>query len=347
MWTVRTSVLALILLAACDGNPLASGGGSDDGGVDACPTDTSASCLPGTANPSAASSITRYEAKVETSGEDFGNGYAEGFVYDAGPTASPDDDTFTVDGLAFDGDNVYQRDDVVPSLAGAKVFEADATAVDPVTSAVIDQFTHRALYGVSTSGRSRFAIVRTAAYLPFGFGGFIYSRDGGVELPTGGMADYSGAYAGLRDFNGKSGLEYVTGDMTLSIDFDAFNTGDTSTGDAIKAQVFNRRVFDLDGNDITTQIRDEINDDKSASLTELPTLVFNVGPENMDANGEIEGDLGSVIATSTGTETLESGKFYAVISGTGADQEVVGVIVVKSTVNDITVRETGGFILYR
>lgn len=342
MWTVRTSVLALILLSACDGNPL-DGGGDGGGGGGGGGTNVSVSSLPGTNSPTAEGDILRREAKVEEAGEDYGNGFAEDMTYNEG------DDTFSVNNLAFDGDNVYDRDDTRPTNGIAQVYEADSTYADDETGALIDQFSHRALYGESSTGRSKFAIVRTGAYIPFGFGGFVFSRDGNVVLPTGGQAHFAGEYSGLRDFNGAGGLQYVTGDMTMDIDFDDFDPDESSTGNgaSIDGRVFNRRVFDLSGNDITADILTEINDDKDATLTELPTLVFGVGPGLLDNNGEAEGTLSSAIVASGTLETLESGNYYAVISGEGDDQEVVGIIVVKSTVNDVTVRETGGFILYR
>lgn len=344
MWTVRSSILAILLLAACDGNPFESGGSGGGGGGGGGTTNGSVSTLPGTTSPTADSAIERRELKVTSAGTDYGNGFAEGLTYNS-------DDTFTVENLAFDGDNVYDRDGTVPTMPGTtvKVFAADSTYEDDVTGAVIDQFSHRALYGVSTSGRTKFAIVRTGAYMPFGFGGFVYSRSGSVVLPPGGQAHFAGDYAGLRDFDGQSGLQYVTGDMTLSIDFDAFWAGESATGsgDAIQGEVTNRRIFDLAGNDITANVVNAINLDKTSTLTELPTLIFATGPGNMDLNGEIEGNLGNTIATSSGVQAFEAGKFYAVISGANANQEVVGIIVVKSSVDNILIRETGGFILYR
>ena len=74
--------------------------------------------------------------------------------------------------------------------------------------------------------------------------------------------------------------------------------------------------------------------------------MFAVGPGVLDNNGEAEGALGSTINSNGSLEALESGNYYAVISGDDAD-EVVGVIVVTASVNGVTVRETGGFILYR
>lgn len=340
MSAVRTSLMACLFLAACDGNPLAGGGG----GPDPDPISTSVSTLPGTTTPTATGDITRTEKRVTAQGADYGNGFAEGFSYNAAG------DTFTVDNLAFDGGNVYTRSAAVPNLGPARVYAGAGTFPDNDTGVLIDQFSYRALYGVSTSGRGSFAIVRTGAYIPYGFGGFIYSRDGGVVLPTSGQANYTGDYAGLRDFNGKGGMEMTTGDMEMSIDFNDFNADESATGNGagIQGWVTNRRVFDLNGNDITATVLAEINDDKNPDfdLTELPTLVFAVGPGVLDNNGEAEGALGSTINSNGSLEALESGNYYAVISGDDAD-EVVGVIVVTASVNGVTVRETGGFILYR
>ena len=267
-------------------------------------------------------------------------------------------DTFTVDNLAFDGANVYQHtnvgSDMGPDAGPARVFKADSTYADDQTGVLIDQFSYRALYGQSDSGKTHFAIVRTGAYSNYGFGGFIYGRTGGVTLPTGGQAQYNGTYGGLRDST-VGGLQYTSGDMQMSIDFNDFNPDESATGNGagIQGYVTNRHIFDLSGNDITSAVLDGINTDKTplTDLTELPTLAFMVGPGVLDNNGEAQGDLNSIIVVKGsgggGTiQQLEGGKYYAVVSGPNAD-EVAGVIVVVSTVAGIDYRETGGFILYR
>jgi hypothetical protein len=62
----------------------------------------------------------------------------------------------------------------------------------------------------------------------------------------------------------------------------------------------------------------------------------------LDNNGEIQGGVGSVVDGSV----FESGEYYAVLAGTNSS-EVVGIVVLTSTSSTTTVRETGGFILYR
>ena len=337
MSAVRFSLMAFALLAACDGNPFTGAVPMPETG------EASVSELPGTSNPTASASISRSEGKNEGPGgvTVVGNGFAEGIKYDAKT------DTFTVDNLAFDGGNVYQRDTRVPTLGPAKVFAASSTYADSQTGAVIDQFAYRALYGVSKTGRTSFAIVRTGAYIPYGFGGFVYERNGSVTLPTSGQASYTGDYAGIRDFDGQGGLQYTTGDMTVAIDFNDFNADESATGNGagVYGYVENRKVYDMNGRDITNQVVAQANADLSpdVAITELPTLNFTVGPGALDNNGEAQQGVTSTV----GNQLYEQGEYYAVISGTDAGQEIVGVIVVTSPSDTATARETGGFILYR
>ncbi|WP_212524041.1 hypothetical protein [Actibacterium sp. MT2.3-13A] len=340
-------ILAALLLplAACSSgvgtNPVTGGGtGGGTGGTGGGGITSDRTMPPGTASPSPRNSLYRYEP---SDGE--GSGYATGFAYDS------TNDTFTVDNLAFDGDNSYTRDAVVGSLGPYAVYENANLFNDSTTGAPITQFSHKVLYGVSTNtdgngdATAEFAIVRTGAYLGYGFGGFIYQRNGGVTLPTSGQARYNGDYAGLRDFDGRGGLEYVTGDMQVAIDFEDFDAGD-----AVQGRVTNRRIFDTGGTDITNDMLTALAAEYGGSYTALPTLLFTVGPGVLDANGEMLGGLTSQVADGNGDLVdFESGNYYALLSGANAD-EIVGVLVVEADdprYNGVTVRETGGFILYR
>ena len=320
-------LLAALVLAACGGNPLNFPG--------TAPPPPDPDELPGTTTPSPTGPITRREAR-----NDQGDGYAESFAYDAAT------DRFSVDNLGFDGANSYTREAAVGSLGPFRVYESARVFADSVTGAPINQFQHRALLGVSRSGDTEFAVVRTGAYVGYGFGGFTYQRNGAVTLPTTGQATFAGDYAGLRDFKGAGGIEYTRGTMTMDIDFEDFNDGN-----AVKGAVTNRRLYDINGTDITAGYIAALNAKESTTATELPVLRFVVGPGVMDANGEIKGGINSFIApTGKALEEFETGKYYAVLSGTNPD-EVAGIIVVESEDarfdGSVTARETGGFILYR
>lgn len=347
-------VLSLFVLAACDlgGNPLEADDDTDTTTTDDTTTDdgtsidSSRTLPPGTASPTPDASLFRKEALDATTG----NGYVDAITYDSGS------DTFFVDGLAFDGNqpNGAPFSRATPgSLGPFALYEAPVSVPDSVTGTPIAQFDHRALYGVSSSGETEFAIVRTGDYIEYGFGGYIYQRNGSVVLPDEGQGTYAGNYGGIRDFNGIGGLEYVTGDITVDIDFQAFtgSCSDTSCADAVRGIVTNREIFATDGTSMTQDYLDAINAEYNTSLTELPVLRFRIGPEVADANGEVLGEAFSTV----GSETFESGMYYAILAGdhtTAPGGEVVGVVVIESDEllsgeTGITVRETGGFIAER
>jgi hypothetical protein len=345
------ALLALVgLLAACadgDSNPVNGPGaateapedGDGDGEGDAEdpgePIESDRTLPPGSPSPQPDEGIFRREPADEGQGA----GFARSVTYNS------EDDTFVVDNLAFDGDNTYTRDDVVGSLGPFAVYENDSEFSDPATGEPVLQLPHKAIYGVSDSGATEFAIVRTGAYVPYGFGGFVYQRNGGTDLPTEGQATYTGPYSALRDFDGRGGMEYAIAQMTMDIDFEDFDDGD-----GVKGRVFDRTIFDLEGNDITGEVLAAITDQTGVEANALPVLRFVIGPGVLDANGEITGQLNSYLPTGdAAVEEFEEGNYYAVIGGEDAS-EVVGVIVVEADdprFDGVTVRETGGFILTR
>ncbi len=293
---------------------------------------------PGTDNPTSDESITRYEAL-----NDAGGGYVTDVAYDAAT------DTFSVDNLAFDGDNVYTRDDDVPTLSSEAsdavyaVYEANPVEFDD-DGTPIGQFAYRAIYGVSANTvtvdgeevpASQFAIVRTGSYVGYGFGGFIYERNGGVELPTTGQAAYEGEYAGVRVFEGRGGLEYTRGEVDIAIDFRDFNAGS-----GVQGTISNREAFDINGDPIPMGGEGELL---------LPDLTFAVGPGTVTGDGEMTNALSSYTEEGGAVTTYETGSYYAIIGGEDAG-EIVGVFVVESQdprFSGVTAQETGGFIVYR
>lgn len=334
------ALAAVAALASCGTNPFVDPATIPSGSV---------ATLPGTSDPSAKRSIERVEPTQGQGGANPGDGYAQDITFD------PVSKSFTVDNLAFDGANIYRLPATQPG-GGAlpyTVYESADVVQDDVTGAPINQYTHRLLAGVSRTGRTEFAIVRTGDYLDYGFGGFVIRRHDGVTLPSSGQASYSGDYAGLRDFNGIGGMEYTTGTMQIDIDFKDFNDSD-----AVKGTIYNRQIFDINGNNITRQVLDAMDakydeSNKVAPSAALPTVVIHTGPGTIDRNGELNGVLDSQVLDYNGERPtlteFEAGKFYAMISGSGAD-EVVGVVVITSEdprVDGVTTRETGGFILYR
>ena len=332
---IRTvSLLALLaMLSACgDGQPLFRG------------EDPTSPLPPGTETPDSDRSISRFEEV-----DDKGGGYVEEVRYNRAQ------DTFFVDNLAFDGDNVYTRDEQVPLLSDAgptqyRVFEGDEIVRDESDGDPVQQFEYRAIYGESRNRDAEgnpatsFAIVRTGAYRDYGFGGFVYDRNGGVDLPTEGQATYAGDYAGIRTFEGRTGLEYTTGEATVAVDFRDFNEGE-----GVQGQITDRRAFDTNGNEIQTG--------EGPGQLALPDLSFDVGPGTLTEAGELSNGIRSYTTDENGAlEDYEEGTYYAIVAGPNA-REIVGIIVIESedprygTDEDdlpkVTAQETGGFIVYR
>ena len=335
-------ICAAALLSACGGNPFLVDGTTDT------PDGTT-----GTGN-TANSPIVRAETKGTGTGPDAGNGYATGIELVDPDPLTEGDETFVVDGLAFDGENVFQRGTALATLGDApvpfQVYEGAESVTDDVGNE-IDQFVYRAVYGVSATGKTNFAIVRTGSFVNYGFGGFVYQRNGAVTLPTTGQAGYNGHYAGLRDFNNATGLEYVSGTMSMAVDFRDFNDGA-----GIQGMVQNRAIYDIDGADITGEVIDALNsklETTDTPLTSLPVLFFSVGPGVLKPSGEVDGSVSSGYVQGGTLQEFEAGKFYALMADTegGNANEVVGIIRVeapdpRSSNGGVTVRETGGFILY-
>ena len=358
------AVSALSLLSACgDGQPffeeVAEDTATDDGttndaeglgdedGVNASERP------PGTEDATASSRVVRFEP---TDG-DTGGYLRDSVVY------NPDDDTITVNNLAFDGENVYSRGTSVSSINGYAVYEAALEAPDTVSGVQIDQISdYRAIVGLSrndatrdgeTVPRTSFAIVRTGGYVGYGFGGFVYSREGEVVLPSSssetdgvfaGQATFTGDYAGIRVFDSRGGLEFTEGDMWLTVDFDDFDSNN-----AVNGRVTNRRAYTSDRTPIALGTGDD-----DLQLPDLKIVIEAGSGSGVDSAGEVTGGIQSHIADANGNlSNYETGSYYAIIAGDTTDPadggEVVGVMVVESTDPryDSGVQETGGFILYR
>jgi hypothetical protein len=337
-----TGLLLCTFLVGCGGTaPFGEDAETDTGTTTPDETINSDRSLPpGTASPQPSTTIFRKEPQ-----SDDGNGFAQDISYDSA------NDTFTVDNLPFDGgeDTPYIRGEAVGSLGPYAVYEAVQQYPDTATNATINQFRHRAIYGVSTSGNTEFAIVRTGAYVGYGFGGFVYERNGSVTLPTTGQALYNGKGAGLRDYDGRGGLEYTTSDVQIAIDFDDFNAETGRYEGAVDGFLFNRRIYNLAGEEITNDVLGRINEKNNSSLTAIPTAVFTISTNALDPNGEITGNLTSRFGNNNGDVVeYENGTYYGIISGDNAD-EIVGIIVTENSADPSVdkTRETTGFTIYR
>ncbi|MCP1168492.1 hypothetical protein [Limimaricola litoreus] len=351
---LSTAALMALLSACGDGQPFVFDEVEDAVEDDETPTgeeedgfEGDADLPPGTATPSPDASIRRFEPLGES-----GGGFVRSVSYDAA------DESFTVDNLAFDGITPYRRDDVLPSMGGYAVFESDETVRDTVNGDDIGQLDYRAIYGVSRNNTrvdgerlpvSRFAIVRSGDFIDYGFGGFLYERNGGVVLPErrDGQAIFVGDYAGTRVFSGRGGQELTEGTMQIAVDFTDFNESE-----GVDGMLYDRRAFDAaTGEEIRATQSGVRRETADGVVLDLPTARFTLATGSTTADGEILGTISSNVALDGTVEDYESGSYYGIIGGdlnTGG--EVVGVLVMTSDdprYEGVTAQETGGFILYR
>ncbi|MFP7571937.1 hypothetical protein [Marivita sp. S2033] len=362
-------ILCLGLVSACDsgggdvlqtpddeqtGNGSNGDGDGDQDGAGGGPIDSDKELPPGTETPNPSETIFRREPFDAERGD----GYLREVRYNA------DDDTFFVEGLGFDGSQpdgaAFSRSAFGQLGSRYALYEAPRIFNDSVTGTPINQLAHRALYGVSPSGQTEFAIVRTGGYMNYGFGGFIYQRNGDVVLPAEGQGTYKGDYGAVRDFDGRGGLEYTDGIAEIDIDFSGFrgNCVSAECDNAVKGTISGRRLFDVNGNDITRVYLDALSaQNGGVALSQMPVVSFEVGPNVADRNGEISGTVFTALNSNDGTSITsnlaEGGSYYAVMSGDHTSLpggEIVGVVVFENDdprYEGVTVRETGGFVAVR
>jgi hypothetical protein len=365
---LSAAICSFVALAACGGdgtNPFMDDAGTGtDPDIPVNPVDPADPVIPGDGfdigtggvppqvdgPPSAPNrSVVRYE---ELNGN--GGGRAEEFTY------IEETDRFSVDNLAFDGDEPYSResDPFLASLGpnnSYAVYEAEQVVPDFLDLDLIDQIVpYRAIVGISNATvedvpRTSFAIVRTGGYVNYGFGGFVYQRAGGVVMPASGQARFDGDYAAMRIYNGRGGMDYVEGNMRMELDFD--DPTDAVAG--VKGVIFDRVMFDVDGVQITST-RDGVR--TPVGVVPLPNInfVLNGDQGNVSADGELNGGLISSYLNAAGESVdHENGTYFAILAGdttTPDGGEIVGVVVLNSTdprFGGSEAQETGGFILYR
>lgn len=274
-------------------------------------------------------------------------GDADGYRYD------DENDHIYIDNLPFDGlaTDPYVRHTQVPTTNrqfGIYKSNEVVNGAFGAGNAPIEQFPHRAIYGTTPSGGSQVVIVKTGSYAGEGFGGYAYQRlasdingnDTKFIMPSSKQAVWKGGYQAMLVYsNDRPGLNHVTGNMEINVDFDDFNTTP-----GVKLFIRDRQIFDDEGTNVTsafTSIPGQNPDGTEGLFHQSIVSVVNSGGV-LNANGEFSGDI-------TPSGSIDAGNFYGILSGENAD-EAVGVVVVEWTdplFSGSTVNETGGFIVTR
>lgn len=173
------------------------------------------------------------------------------------------------------------------------------------------------------TAHAQVAAAGTGEYVDFGYAGAgAQRRSGQPTLPGSGIYSYNGEYAAVRTTlvpAGANTVEYVTGDVALSVDFDDFD----DTG-AVGGTVFNRTLYDTTG----------------APLGPLAGFISLRDTDIDYANRTI---VESVATEFDGTGAqVGSGNWAGVFAGPGGE-EIAGIVFV----NGSGVQEVGGLVTNR
>jgi len=173
------------------------------------------------------------------------------------------------------------------------------------------------------TGNSQVAAAGTNRYIDFGYGGAGAQRlSGRPLLPSTGIYSYNGEYAAVRTTlapDTGNTLEYVTGSVALSVDFDDFD----ETG-AVGGVISNRTLYDTTGAPLGTLAG-------FISLQDTDIDFTNQTIQQAEATA-VDG-TGAVVGT---------GDWSGIFAGPNGE-EIAGIVFVDSA----TVREVGGLIANR
>lgn len=245
-------------------------------------------------------------------------------VYDDNDSpGDPTDDKLIINNLPFDGSdaqgNGYARMNGAALAGGFDAYES-VGAGEPGD--------HKYFAVFRRTDNSQVAAVGTGDYVGFGFGGATAQRIGNTTLPGSGEYTYTGEYAAVRITTldgGADDVEFITGDVTMAIDF-----GDFDLTGAVEGIINNRDLYDNTGTWV-------------AALDDYISL----------ATAEIDFDNQlTLVSTATGYEIvgdveITNGQWQSFFTGPNGE-ELAGFLVLEGSVpsggDDDTVRETGVFI---
>ncbi|MEJ6478543.1 MAG: hypothetical protein QNL92_07670 [Octadecabacter sp.] len=241
--------------------------------------------------------------------------------YDDQGTPDPADDILLVNNLPFDNSDAsgggYTRIGAL-STSPFDLYESPTSGGpgDRKYFAVFQRTTY-----------AQVAAVATDDYVDFGFGGASAQRVGPSGTPASRAALYTftGDYAAVavvRPDAGGGTLRYITGDATVFVDLEDFDTNA-----AVEGIIDNRQYFD----------------DTGAPLGPLSGYI-ELGIASIDFENDLT--LASTATSVDAAVTIGTGQWSSVFAGPNGEQ-IAGIVVIEGTmpVTEDPERETGVFIV--
>ncbi|WP_298257022.1 hypothetical protein [uncultured Litoreibacter sp.] len=159
--------------------------------------------------------------------------------FDDQGTADPSDDTLNINNIPFDTETgFYNRAATLPN--GWGLYESDERGQS-------GRLRYSAMFNRSASGNVEGGVAASPDWLGTAnnAGALVRRNNSAISLPVNGIIQYTGTYGGIRELDndvvGGAGIELVTGDASVLIDFDDFDI----TGDIV-GFITNRQVYDAD-----------------------------------------------------------------------------------------------------
>lgn len=240
-------------------------------------------------------------------------------------TYDPVNNQLVINNLPFDGpDGIY--DNTLTLSNGARAYASRKTATT-------GRIQHYAVF--IESGAMQATAAAGAEWVQYGNAGANINRSS-FSLPTGiGEYVYAGTYAGLRTFDEKSGIELVTGDVTLLVDVLDFDPVDGIQGDIVGTVTNRTRVSTdgLDGRDLPNIFLAEVSfENTNGTFDEGEAYSFRPGSGDVWSEGTYSGLFG-------GTSGADLGG-YLVVEGV-ADIQTVEYQVVRYQTDEGTFISSG------
>ncbi len=269
-----------------------------------------------------AASILAFSILSACGGEPFfdttGGGVTAGTTYSGEVnkfTFDPATDTLSLNNLPFDLSGKYTRDASF-DRNGFKAYRNVAGGNNYV-----------ALYAEGAGGKVGAGVVGTDDYLDYGYGGSVLRTDG-ATLPSTGEAVFDGDYAGIRVYEGDSGIHGNTvgtsdGTVSINMDFDDFDV----VG-AIDIIISNRHAYDSAGVFIGDLPYFSGSTTGLDGLKIKQTNITEINPDgSTGGSGTLDGIMGGTV-------------------GSGLGGQIAGIVLITSpdAASGLNVKETGAFL---
>ncbi|SFR53460.1 hypothetical protein [Litoreibacter janthinus] len=248
---------------------------------------------------------------------------ANSMTYDDQGTADTSDDTLNINNIPFDTETgFYNRVGTLPN--GWGLYENDERGQ-------AGRLDYTAVFHQSATGNVEGGVAASPNWTgSSGNAGAVVRRtNASVSLPINGIIQYNGTYGGIRELDNDAnptdpGIELVTGNAEIRIDFDDFDIQGDIVGFISGRQVYNADTGALVGTLSDVSLAESFIDRTDATIDESTASALD---------GTLSGTWEGVFGGANGEEVAA----YLILNGTTPSTPVVGL----PPIPGVAVRELG------